>query len=59
MLICHKGVTSEHVILFYLDVSIPLGEIVTLQNDTLSEMVKALLQNIKIPLDKVRVDPSL
>ncbi|KAF3843013.1 hypothetical protein F7725_001862 [Dissostichus mawsoni] len=34
------------------DVSIPLGEIVTLQNDTLSEMVKTLLQNIKIPLDK-------
>ncbi|KAK5890557.1 hypothetical protein CesoFtcFv8_014071 [Champsocephalus esox] len=34
------------------DVSIPLGEIVTLQNDTLSEIVKTLLQNIKIPLDK-------
>ncbi|KAK5861274.1 hypothetical protein PBY51_022684 [Eleginops maclovinus] len=34
------------------DVSISLGAVVTLQNDSLSEMVKTLLQNIKIPLDK-------
>ncbi|XP_040913792.1 ATP-binding cassette sub-family A member 12 [Toxotes jaculatrix] len=34
------------------DVSIPLGEVVTLQNVTFSEMVKPLLQGIQIPLDK-------
>ncbi|XP_071316090.1 ATP-binding cassette sub-family A member 13 [Trachinotus anak] len=34
------------------DVSIPLGEVVTLQNDTLSEMVKLVLQEVQIPLDK-------
>ncbi|KAF7662181.1 hypothetical protein LDENG_00244240 [Lucifuga dentata] len=34
------------------DVSIILGDIVTLQNDSLSEAVKTVLQNIKIPLDK-------
>ncbi|XP_031714357.1 ATP-binding cassette sub-family A member 12 [Anarrhichthys ocellatus] len=34
------------------DVSISLGEVVTLQNDSLSEMVKRVLQEVKIPLDK-------
>ncbi|XP_034416854.1 ATP-binding cassette sub-family A member 12 isoform X2 [Cyclopterus lumpus] len=34
------------------DVSISLGEIVTLPNDSLSEMVKNVLQEVKIPLDK-------
>ncbi|KAM8855240.1 uncharacterized protein abca12 [Spinachia spinachia] len=34
------------------DVSISLGEIVTLQNDSLSEVVKLVLQEVKIPLDK-------
>ncbi|XP_023284363.1 ATP-binding cassette sub-family A member 12 [Seriola lalandi dorsalis] len=34
------------------DVSISLGEVVTLQNDTLSEMVKPILQQVQIPLDK-------
>ncbi|KAK2839662.1 hypothetical protein Q5P01_013402 [Channa striata] len=34
------------------DVSIPLGEIVTLQNDSLSEMMKRVLQEVQIPLDK-------
>ncbi|XP_073329250.1 uncharacterized protein abca12 [Pagrus major] len=33
-------------------VSIPLGDVVTLQNDSVSEMVKQLLQNVEIPLDK-------
>ncbi|XP_070770245.1 uncharacterized protein abca12 [Enoplosus armatus] len=34
------------------DVSISLGEVVTLQNGSLSEMVKRVLQQVKIPLDK-------
>ncbi|XP_040004739.1 ATP-binding cassette sub-family A member 12 [Xiphias gladius] len=34
------------------DVSISLGEVVTLQNDSLSEMVKRVLQEVQIPLDK-------
>uniref|UniRef100_A0A7N6BK81 ABC transporter domain-containing protein n=1 Tax=Anabas testudineus TaxID=64144 RepID=A0A7N6BK81_ANATE len=34
------------------DVSIPLGEIVTLQNDSLNGMVKQVLQEVQIPLDK-------
>nr|XP_040057060.1 ATP-binding cassette sub-family A member 12 [Gasterosteus aculeatus aculeatus] len=34
------------------DVTISLGEIVTLENDSLSEMVKRILQEVKIPLDK-------
>ncbi|XP_037646002.1 uncharacterized protein abca12 isoform X7 [Sebastes umbrosus] len=33
-------------------VSITLGDVVTLQNDSLSEMVKRVLQEVKIPLDK-------
>ncbi|XP_028991900.1 uncharacterized protein abca12 [Betta splendens] len=33
-------------------VSIPLGQIVTLQNDSLSVMAKAVLQEVRIPLDK-------
>ncbi|XP_060910213.1 uncharacterized protein abca12 isoform X2 [Labrus mixtus] len=34
------------------EVSIHLGEIVKLQNDSLSEMVKQVLQEVEIPLDK-------
>ncbi|XP_070694461.1 uncharacterized protein abca12 [Pempheris klunzingeri] len=34
------------------DVSISLGAVVTLQNDSLSEMVKRVLQEVQIPLDK-------
>ncbi|XP_044072836.1 LOW QUALITY PROTEIN: glucosylceramide transporter ABCA12 [Siniperca chuatsi] len=34
------------------DVSISLGEVVTLQNGSLNEMVKRVLQEVKIPLDK-------
>ncbi|KAM6978364.1 uncharacterized protein abca12 [Tautogolabrus adspersus] len=34
------------------DVSIPLGEIVKLQNDSLSEMMKQVLHEVEIPLDK-------
>ncbi|KAG8000730.1 ATP-binding cassette sub-family A member 12, partial [Nibea albiflora] len=34
------------------DVSIPLGEVITLQNDSLSDMVKRVLQEVQIPLDK-------
>ncbi|XP_070831676.1 uncharacterized protein abca12 [Chaetodon trifascialis] len=34
------------------DVSISLGAVVTLQNDSLSEMVKQVLQGVQIPLDK-------
>uniref|UniRef100_A0A671U5T1 ATP binding cassette subfamily A member 12 n=1 Tax=Sparus aurata TaxID=8175 RepID=A0A671U5T1_SPAAU len=33
-------------------VSITLGDVVTLQNDSVSEMVRQVLQNVKIPLDK-------
>lgn len=38
--------------------SITIGDVVTLQNDSVSEMVKQVLQNVEIPLDKVRVDQS-
>lgn len=41
-----------------LDVSIPLGDVIILQNDSLSDMVKRVLQEVQIPLDKVRVDQS-
>ncbi|KAM4609404.1 uncharacterized protein ACJ7VT_015176 [Polymixia lowei] len=34
------------------DVYIALGDVVTLQNDTLSEVVKRVLQEVRIPLDK-------
>ncbi|XP_050926506.1 LOW QUALITY PROTEIN: glucosylceramide transporter ABCA12 [Lates calcarifer] len=34
------------------DVSIPLGDVVTLHNDSLSEMVRHVLQEVQIPLDK-------
>ncbi|XP_047193227.1 glucosylceramide transporter ABCA12 isoform X2 [Scophthalmus maximus] len=34
------------------DVSISLGEVVTLQNDSLSDMVKYVLREVQIPLDK-------
>ncbi|KAM3607617.1 uncharacterized protein V6R79_010758 [Siganus canaliculatus] len=34
------------------DVAISLEEIVTLQNDSLSEMVRFVLRNVQIPLDK-------
>ncbi|CAJ1079858.1 uncharacterized protein abca12 [Xyrichtys novacula] len=34
------------------DVSIPLGEVVILHSDSLSEMVKQVLQNVQIPLRK-------
>ncbi|XP_060944020.1 uncharacterized protein abca12 [Limanda limanda] len=33
-------------------VSITLGDVVTLQNDSISEMVKSVLQEVKIPLDQ-------
>ncbi|XP_036965803.1 ATP-binding cassette sub-family A member 12 isoform X3 [Acanthopagrus latus] len=33
-------------------VSITIGDVVTLQNDSVSEMVKQVLQNVEIPLDK-------
>ncbi|XP_076025938.1 uncharacterized protein abca12 [Genypterus blacodes] len=33
-------------------VSIPLGDVVTLQNDSLSEAVKTVLRQVTIPLDK-------
>jgi len=45
--------TLEHVILFSLDVSISLGEVVMLHNDSLSEIMKRVLQEVQIPLDKV------
>lgn len=41
------------------DVSLPLADIVTLHNDSLSEMMKQVLSNVWIPLDKVRSVPSL
>ncbi|XP_059199203.1 glucosylceramide transporter ABCA12 [Centropristis striata] len=34
------------------DVSISLGDVVTLQNDSLSEVVRRVLQEVQIPLDK-------
>ncbi|KAL6100670.1 abca12 [Pungitius sinensis] len=34
------------------DATVSLGDIVTLQNDSLSEMIKLYLQEVKIPLDK-------
>ncbi|XP_071381008.1 uncharacterized protein abca12 [Centroberyx affinis] len=34
------------------DVSITLGDVVTLQNDSVSEVVRPVLQNVRIPLDK-------
>ncbi|XP_044222425.1 glucosylceramide transporter ABCA12 [Thunnus albacares] len=34
------------------DVSISLGDVVTLHNDSLSEIVKRVLQDVQIPLDK-------
>ncbi|TKS67339.1 ATP-binding cassette sub-family A member 12 [Collichthys lucidus] len=34
------------------DVSIPLGDVTILQNDSLSDMVKRVLQEVQIPLDK-------
>lgn len=48
----------NHVIWFRLDVTISLGEVVTLHNGSINEMVKLVLQQVQIPLDKVRVDHS-
>lgn len=56
VLISNYCVMSDYVIWIWSEVSISLGAVVTLQNDSLSEMVKLVLQNVQIPLDKVCVE---
>ena len=48
-----QNTNNDVAFIIFIDVYISLGDVVMLQNDTISELTKLVLRQIEIPLDKV------